>query len=114
MIELIEPEDVKIVSLARSARARTRAREGACARDADGRTYAAATVELGSLKLSAVQLAVAMAASSGARSLEAVAVLGESTTANDSDLAAVRDLAGAGVTFFVASPEGEVLESVTT
>ncbi len=114
MIEQSGPEDTKIVTLARSARARTRAREGACVRDTDGRTYAAATVDRGSLKLSAVQLAVAMAASSGAQSLEAIAVLGESTTINDSDLAAVRDLAGPGVTVLVVSPDGTVLESVTT
>jgi cytidine deaminase len=114
MIELSDPEDVKIVALARSARARTRAAEGACVRDTDGRTYAAATVDLKSLKLSAVQVAVAMAASSGAQSLEAVAVLGESTATNETDLAVVRDFTGPGVTFLVASSDGSVLESVAT
>ena len=114
MIELSDPEDVKVVALARSTRARTRAAEGACVRDTDGRTYAAATVELGSLRLSAMQVAVAMAASSGAPGLEAVAVVGDSTVANEADLAAVRDLAGPGVTFFVAAQDGSVLESATT
>jgi len=113
-IELHDPEDVKIVSLARSTRARTSAAEGACVRDTDGRTYAAATVDLDSLRLSAVQVAVAMAVSSGASGLEAAVVLGEATTAAHADLAAVRDLAGAGAGFFVAAPDGSVVESTTT
>lgn len=113
-IELGNPEDVKIVGLARATRARTRAREGACVRDADGRTYAAGTVELTSLKLSAVQVAVAMAVSSGAPGLEAVAVVGDATTAHEADLSVVRDLAGAGVTVLVAAADGSVLASTTT
>lgn len=114
MIELSDPEDTKMLTLARSARARTSAAEGACVRDTDGRTYAAATVELDSLRLSAVQVAVAMAVASGAHGLEAVAVLGESTVARDDDLAAVRDLAGTGVTFLVATADASVIGSVTT
>src|SRR4051812_49999423 len=74
--ELTDPEDLKLVTLSRSARARTRAAEGACVRDRDGRTYAGASVALPSLRLSAVQVAVAMAATSGARGLEAVVVIG--------------------------------------
>ena len=41
-----------------------------------GRTYVAATVDLPSLQLTAVQAAVAAAVSSGAQALEAVAVVG--------------------------------------
>lgn len=105
-----DPEDRKIITLARSARARTGAAEGACVRDTDGRTYAAATVDLPSLRLSAVQVAVAMAVSSGARGLEAAAVVGEATELHDADLAAARDLGAAGATLFLADPDG-VLQS---
>ena len=63
----LDPEDAKIVTLARSARARTGAAEGAAVRDTDGRTYVAATVALPSLSLTALQAAVAAAVSSGAR-----------------------------------------------
>src|SRR4051794_41799777 len=66
-----DPEDLKIITLARSALARTGAAEGACVRDTDGRTYAAASVQLPHLTLSAVAVAVAMAGSSGAEGLEA-------------------------------------------
>ena len=72
-----DPEDAKLIVLARSARARTRAAQGAAVRDTDGRTYAAATVALPSLQLSALQVAVAMAVCSGALGLEAAAIVGD-------------------------------------
>ena len=70
-----DAEDAKLVTLARATRARTGAVQGAAVRDMDGRTYAAATVELPSLRLTALQVAVAMALSSGAAGLEAAVVL---------------------------------------
>jgi hypothetical protein len=114
MIELSDPEDKKIVTLARSTRARTGAAEGACVRDTDGRTYAAASVDLPSLQLSAVQVAVAMAVSSGAPGLEAVAVLGEHDAPRAGDLAVIRDFAGVGVAVHLAAPDGTVVASTTS
>jgi hypothetical protein len=90
--EPLDPEDAKIVTLARSARGRTGAAEGAAVRDTDGRTYAAATVELPSLKLTALQAAVAAAVSSGAEGLEAAAVVTASGAVDDASVAAVHDL----------------------
>ena len=84
----MDPEDAKLVTLARAARARTGAVQGAAVRDLDGRTYAAATVELPSLRLTALQLAVAMALSAGAAGLEAAVVL-----AGDDDPAGARAVA---------------------
>jgi hypothetical protein len=112
--ELTDPEDKKLVTLARSTRARTRAAEGACVRDLDGRTYAAATVDLPSLSLSAVQVAVAMAVTSGASGLEAVVVLGDGEAVSDADLAAVRDLGGAGVPVHRAAATGAVVSSTAS
>jgi hypothetical protein len=91
----LDPEDAKIVTLARSSRARTGAAEGAAVRDTDGRTYAAATVGLPSLQLTALQAAVAAAVSSGAPGLEAAAVVSTSDAVDDASVAAVRDLAPA-------------------
>jgi hypothetical protein len=88
----LDPEDAKLVTLARSARARTRTAQGAAVRDTDGRTYVAATVTLPSLTLTALQTAVAMAVSSGALGLEAAVVLGDDP-ADDAGSAAVRDVA---------------------
>jgi hypothetical protein len=111
-VELSDPEDTKLVTLARSTRARTRAAEGACIRDQDGRTYAGATVDLPSLQLTAVQVPVAMAVTSGARSLEAVVVVGDAAVVHEGDLSVVRDLSGRGVPVHLAAPDGTVVTSV--
>ncbi|MGW0531920.1 cytidine deaminase [Streptomyces sp. NPDC003032] len=104
------PEDRKIVTLARSSRARNGVPEGAAVRDETGRTYVAGTVELESLKLSALRTAVAMAVASGAESLEAAAVVSGAQALPAEDLAAVRDLGGAGTPVLLAGPDGEVRE----
>ncbi|CAL9418161.1 hypothetical protein SUDANB58_01789 [Streptomyces sp. enrichment culture] len=104
----LDPEDRKIVTLARSARARNGVPEGAAVRDETGRTYVAGTVALESLRLSALRTAVAMAVASGAKSLEAAAVVTEAESAAAEDLAAVRDLGGPGTPVLVAAPDGTV------
>jgi len=114
MTEPLSPEDAKLVTLARATRARTSATEGAAVRDLDGRTYAAATVDLPSLQVSAIGVCVAMAVASGAQGLEAVVVLTEADTVAGSDLAAVRDLAGAGIPVHRGDPRGDVKESQLT
>jgi hypothetical protein len=98
------PEDEKIITLARSTRARVGSPEGAAVRDESGRTYTAASVALPSLRLSALRLAVAMAASSGAARLEAAALVSDSDP-DPADLAAVRDL-GPDAPVFHAAPDG--------
>lgn len=103
----LDAEDAKIVTLARSTRARTGAAEGAAVRDTDGRTYAAATVALPSLSLSALQVAVAMAVSSGAPGLEAAAIVTAGDAADPAGVAAVRDLAP-GAPVLLAGPDGVV------
>jgi predicted anti-sigma-YlaC factor YlaD len=71
----VDPEDEKLVTLARSARARTSSPEGAAVRDDIGRTYVAGTVALPALSLTALQAAIAAAASSGVKLLEAAVVV---------------------------------------
>ncbi|MGH3366482.1 MAG: cytidine deaminase [Nocardioidaceae bacterium] len=103
-----DPEDAKIIALARATRARTRAEEGAAVRDTDGRTFAASTVRLPSLRLSALRLAVAMAVSSGVAGLEAAAVVTDADAFGPADLDAVRDLGGTGLAVFRAEPDGQL------
>lgn len=86
----LDPEDGKLVVLARGAMARAEAGSGAAVRDLDGRTYAGAPVELSALPLTALQAAVAAAVSSGAAGLEAAVLFGGS--ADDAGVAAVREL----------------------
>ncbi|MFD5747530.1 cytidine deaminase [Streptomyces sp. NPDC059255] len=109
----LDPEDRKIITLARSARARNGVPEGAAVRDETGRTYVAGSVELDSLKLSALRTAVAMAVASGATSLEAAAVVTDAATASDEDRAAVRDLGGPATPVLVAGADGALRVTVT-
>ncbi|WP_055574274.1 hypothetical protein [Streptomyces prasinopilosus] len=109
----LDPEDLKIVTLARSARARNGVPEGAAVRDENGRTYVAGTVALDSLRLTALQTAVAMAVASGAQSLEAAAVVTDAGSVPDTDRAAVRDLGGPATPVLLAAPDGTVLETST-
>ena len=89
------PDDVKLVTLARSARARNNAAEGAAVRDDTGRTYVGTSVDLASLSLSALQAAVVIAVASGAVALEAAAVVSAEVSARTADLAIVADLSPA-------------------
>jgi hypothetical protein len=103
----LQPEDAKLVTLARSARGRTGAPEGAAVRDTDGRTYVAASVALPSLALTALQAAVAAAVSSGVTGLEAAAVVSDADAVEEAGLAAVHDLT-ASVPVHLAGPDGVV------
>lgn len=103
----LQPEDAKLVTLARSALGRTGAPEGAAVRDTDGRTYLAATVDLPSLKLSALQAAVAAAVSSGVTGLEAAAIVSSADAVEKEGLAAVHDLTPSAPVF-LAGPDGRV------
>ena len=103
-------EDAKLVTLARATRARARADEGAAVRDLDGRTYAAASVRLEHLDLSALEVCVAMAVSSGSAGLEAAVVLAGTEPVLD----AVRDFAGPGVPVHVGDERGTIARSTST
>jgi hypothetical protein len=110
----LSAEDRKLVTLARATRARAGAAEGAALRDADGRTYAAATVDLPSLQVSALQACVAMAVASGSRGLEAAVVLTTADALAEADLAVLRDLGGAGVVVHRGDPRGTVVATTAS
>lgn len=107
------PEDAKLVLLARSSRARLQRAEGAAVRDGDGRTYVAASVDLPSLRLSALAAAVAAAVSSGAATLEAAVVVTDAADLAAADLAVVADLAGSQCPVHRVGPDG-VLRATRT
>lgn len=107
----LDAEDTKLIVLAKGARARVVAEEGAAVRDEDGRTYSAATVQLQNLQLTALQAAVAAAVASGARRLEAAAVVTAGTAVDPSSRAAVAELRAASL--ILADPAGEVVEVAT-
>ena len=116
----LSAEDAKLVTLARATRARIQADQGAAVRDADGRTYAAASVDLPSLALSALQVCVAMAVASGSRGLAAAVLLanadvdGDHDVLADVDRAALTDFGGAGTIVHLGDPRGTIAATVTT
>lgn len=107
----LSAEDTKLVTLARGTRARIGAAEGAAVRDTDGRTYAAATVDLPSFQASAVQACISMAVASGSRGLEAAVVLGTASEPTPEDLAVLGDLAADGFVLHLADPQGTIVTS---
>ena len=110
----LAPEDKKLVTLARATRSRTGGPEGAAVRDSDGRTYAAATVALPSLQVSALGVCVAMAVSSGSRGLEAAVLLTDAEFVSPPDLDVLRDFGGEGLPVHVGDPSGTISSSMTT
>ena len=115
----LDPEDAKIVTLARGARLRAYAphtglAEGAAVRDSDGRTYAAATVENvdPALTTSALRAAVAAAASSGIRTLEAAALVTQEPVSR-ADLLVLAEF-GSGTPLLVAGPDGVLRQTLST
>jgi hypothetical protein len=109
-VTLENPEDNKLVVLAKATRARTGAAQGAALRDLDGRTYAGATVGLPSLQVSALDVCIAMAVASGAKGAEAAVVLGE----GEAVLEALREFAGEGVPVHRGAANGSITDSITT
>ncbi len=112
MAEDLTEEDAKLVTLARAVRARNSSSEGAAVRDDTGRTYAATPVTLPSLQVSAVQAAVVMAIASGARGLEAAAVVAEGAL-GDEDRAVVREFGGPAAPLHIVDPDGSLRVTVT-
>ena len=104
----VDPEDAKLITLARATRARLGAVEGAAVRDDTGRTYTGAPVALPSLSLTGLQVAVATALSSGAHSLEAAAVVGDSGELPEADVRLLADLGAPPV--LLAGPDGTIRE----
>ncbi len=113
-VDLTDPEDAKLLTLARASRARARTSEGAAIRDTDGRTYSSTNVDLPSLQLSALQVAVSMAISSGVTGLETALVVSDGLGVDDADLTVVREFGGTGLPVYRADSGGAVTEVVTT
>jgi hypothetical protein len=110
----LSTEDQKLVTLARATRGRSGGLEGAAVRDSDGRTYAAGTVALPSLQVSALGVCVAMAVSSASRGLEAAVLLSDRGEVSPLDLDVLRDFAGEGVTVHVGDARGQVSSTRVT
>ena len=81
-MSLTNSEDMKLLTLAKSSLQRNSAAQSAALRDGTGRTHVGNSITLTSLKLDALEVALAMAISSGADQIEAGVVVGMSPSAN--------------------------------
>jgi hypothetical protein len=111
MSDELTDEDAKLVTLARGARGRIGAPEGAAIRDDMGRTYSGATINTESLQLPALQLAVAQAIAAGAGGVEFAVIVG---TGDTPDVACAADLGGPGVPVILCSSDGSIRARLTT
>ena len=112
--DALDAEDAKIVTLARSARARTGAAHGAAVRDLDGRTYAACTVALPSLSLTGAAgrgRRRRRRRGAGARGRRGGRRADLANGFDDPGLAAVADVT-AGATVLVAGPDASAVHRV--
>ena len=111
MSDGMNDEDAKLVTLARGARGRIGAQEGAAVRDDMGRTYSGATISSPSLQLTALQLAVAQAIAAGAGGAECAVIVG---TGDTPDLACLAGLGGAGIPVLLCSSDGSIRARLAT
>lgn len=101
-------EDAKLLALARQARSRIQASEGAAVRDDTGRSYSGASVSVGSLHLTALELAIAQAIAAGASDIESAVVVTAQGGVDATSLAAIVSTA---TPLHICSPSGEVVAS---
>lgn len=110
--EDLDPEDAKLITLARSARARVNASEGAAVRDTDGRTYAACTVQLPSFSVTAMQAAIVAAVSSGAEGIESAVIVSDFPGIASASLSAVHDL-NPRAPVLIVDPSGAIVDRLS-
>ena len=104
----LNADDQKLITLARAARARNGSMIGAAVRDETGRTYAGANVQLPSLVVTAVDLAVGQAAASGAERIDAIAIVTDPATDQRPSIDSAADLGCRQVIW--ANSAGEVVD----
>ena len=103
--ELSNSEDAKLLTLAKSSLQRNGAKQSAALRDGTGRTHVGNSIELTSLHLDALQVALAMALSSGANQIEAAVVVGERV--NDQAVVNVREISAQALIWY-AHEDGSI------
>ena len=110
-MSLPEPDhdDTRLITLAAGARARVAATTGAAVRDTTGRSYVGADVVLPSLRLDALELALAPAIAAGASGLEAAAVVAVEPQMRHRDRELLKQAGGGDAPVWLADTSGNVL-----
>ena len=91
------PEDDKLVTLARNTFARSGAQQAAALRDTTGRTYVAINVVSPALNLDAFEAVLTVALASGITGIESVVATGT----KPANIAAIRSFAADATIFFI-------------
>ncbi len=98
------PEDVKLVTLAKATLTRSGAKQAAALRDNTGRTYVAISVASPSLNLDAFEAVLTVALASGITGVESVVACGD----QPANSKAIRDFAPTATIFYINSSGAEV------
>ena len=101
---LVNPEDVKLVTLATNTLARSGATQAAALRDTTGRTYVAINVISPSLNLDAFEAVLTVALASGISGIESVVATG----AQPANVKAIKDFAPAATVYYIAADGQEI------
>ena len=102
---LSNSEDAKLLTLARASLKRNDVAQSAALRDGTGRTHVGNSIELQTLTLDALQVALAMALSSGADAIEAAVVVGHQPSAVS--LRNIREISTKSLVWYEA-PDGSI------
>jgi len=102
-MQMINPEDTKLVTLATSTLARSGAQQAAALRDNTGRTYVAVNVVSPSLNLDAFEAVLTVALASGISGIESVVAAGS----QPANVKAIKDFAPTATVFFIDSNGNE-------
>jgi hypothetical protein len=98
------PEDDKLVTLAKATLTRSGAKQAAALRDNTGRTYVAISVASPSLNLDAFEAVLTVALASGITGVESVVACGD----QPANSKAIRDFAPTATIFYINSSGAEV------
>jgi hypothetical protein len=102
-MQMINPEDTKLVTLATSTLARSGAQQAAALRDNTGRTYVAVNVVSPSLNLDAFEAVLTVALASGISGIESVVAAGS----QPANVKAIKDFAPTATVFYIDSNGNE-------
>ena len=100
------PEDLKLLTLAKSTMARSNSSSAAALRDNSGRTYVAVPVKSGNFEIDALLAVLVVAKASGITGIEAIVIAGQA--APDSSIAIVR-AEDSAAELFAVSDKGDLI-----
>jgi hypothetical protein len=101
----------KLLTLARGARGRIDAAQGAAIRDSIGRTYAAPNIALPDFTVSALNLALANAIAGGSTGIDMAVVVQDDPVV---DITALRHVAGVGIPVHIYAPDGTPIAEIVS